>query len=82
MAEKGDPGRSPCHQNELKDGAVDGEMEARGGGVHCGLISSLGWSGAAYGDQSAEGKCRVGFLGGLMSSTLTVPRDVLQWAPG
>ena len=37
------------------------------------------WSDAAYGDQSAEGNCRLRCVIGLMLSTLPGPRHILQW---
>ena len=41
-------------------------------------MTLVGWSDAAYGDQSTEGKCRLGFVIGLMSSTLKGPFRILQ----
>ena len=38
----------------------------------------MGWPDAAYGDLSTEGKCRLGFVIGLMSSTLKGPFRILQ----
>ena len=64
---------SPSNPKGRKKGAVDGDMGARGGRVHCGTMSLVGWSGAVYGDQSAGGRCRVGHVSGLMSSTLDGP---------
>ena len=40
---------SPPHQKNRERGAVDEEIRTRGG--------RAGWSDAAYGDQSVEGKC-------------------------
>ena len=40
----------------------------------------MGWSDAAYGDLSQNGKCRLGYLIGIMSSSLTGPCHVLHWA--
>ena len=39
-----------------------------------------GWSDAAYGDQLATGRCRLGYVVGLMSSTLKGPCRILQRA--
>ena len=38
----------------------------------------VGWSDAAYWDQSTEGKCRLGYVIGLTSSTLKGPRHILR----
>ena len=43
-------------------------------------MSLVGWSDAAYGDLSQNGKCRLGYLIGLMASSLTGPCHVLQWS--
>ena len=43
-------------------------------------MSFAGWLGAVYGSQSAEGNCRIGYVIGLMSSSLSGPCHVLQWA--
>ena len=61
---------SSSHPNEWKEEAVDGEMEARG--------ESVGWSDAAHGGQVAGGKCRLGSVIGIVSTSLTGPRHVLQ----
>ena len=42
-------------------------------------MSPVGWSDAACGDLSQNGKCRLGYLIGSMSSSLTGPCHVLQW---
>ena len=47
--------------------------------VHGGTLSLVGWSDAAYGDLSQSGKCRLGYLIGVMSASLSGPRHVLQW---
>ena len=41
----------------------------------------MGWPDAAYGDQTEEGKCRSGYVIGLMSSTLKGPRHISQRTP-
>ena len=43
-------------------------------------MSLAGWSGAVYGGQSAEGNCRLGYVIGLIPSSLSGPCHVLQWA--
>ena len=55
------------------------DMRNRGDKLHCETMSSAGWSDATYGDQSMEGRCRLGYVVGLMSSSLTSPRHLLQW---
>ena len=42
-------------------------------------MTLAGWSDAAYGDQSADGKCRLGYLIGLMPSSPLAPCHILQW---
>ena len=38
-----------------------------------------GWSDAAIGTCSQDGRCRLGYIIGLMSSNLTGPAHILQW---
>ena len=38
------------------------------------------WPDAAFGTHEQDGRCRLGYLIGLMSSTLTGPVHILQWA--
>ena len=55
----------------------------RGGGKpkdelrKCG--EKVGWSDAAYGDRPTGGECRMGYVVGSMSWTLTGPCHILQW---
>ena len=42
-------------------------------------MTLVGWSDAAYGRLSEEGRCRLGYIIGLMSSSLSGPCHVLQW---
>ena len=39
-----------------------------------------GWPDAAFGTHGQDGQCRLGYLIGLMSPTLTGPVHFLQWA--
>ena len=48
-------------------------LRKRGGRVHGGSMTLVGWPDAAYGGQWAEGTCRLGYVIGLMSSTLKGP---------
>ena len=57
-----------------------GRPRSYGERLRTGTLSLAGWSDAAYGDLSRNGKCRLGFLVGIMSSSLTGPCHVLQWA--
>ena len=57
-----------------------GRHRARGGGLHGGTLTLAGWSDAAYGDLSQNGKRRLGYLIGITSSSLAVPCHVLRWA--
>ena len=56
-----------------------GRPRSNGERLHSGTLSLVGWSDAAYGDLSQNGKCRLGYLIGIMSSSLSGPRHVLQW---
>ena len=40
----------------------------------------VGWSDAAFGTHTQDGRCRLGYIIALMSSTLTGPVHILQWA--
>ena len=60
-------------------GDADGRIRSRGDTIYCGTLPLVGWSGAAYGDKSAEGKPRSGYVIGLMSSTPKGPCRILQW---
>ena len=50
---------SSCPPGAQARGDIDGRMRARGEEIQCGAVPFAGWSGAAYGDQSAQGRCRV-----------------------
>ena len=54
-------------------------MRARGEKLQCGAMFLVSWSDAVSGGQSPEGKSRLGYVIGLMSSTLKGPRHILQW---
>ena len=47
------------------------DLRKRGEKLRHGTLSLVRRTDAAYGDQSAEGKCRLGHVIGLMSSPLT-----------
>ena len=47
--------------------------------MRSGSMSLGGWSDAAYGGQSTGGECRLGYVIGLASSTLSGPRYISQW---
>ena len=48
-----------------------GRFRARGERLHKGTLTLAGWSDAAYGGLSEEGRCRLGYIIGLMSSSLS-----------
>ena len=48
------------------------DMRHRREKAHCGSMSLARWSDAAYGGQSAGGKCRLGYVIGLIPSTYFV----------
>ena len=52
-------------------------MRIRGEEVRCGSTTSAGRSDAAYGDQTKERRCRLGYVIGRVSSTLLGPRHLL-----
>ena len=56
-----------------------GRRRRKGERVRRGALSLVGRSDAAYGDLSQDGKCRLGYLIGIMSSSLSGPCHVLQW---
>ena len=58
-------------------------MAERGpeGGRYVGTTSLVVWSGDAFGDKSAEGKYRLVFVTGLMSSTLNGPCHIIRRTP-
>ena len=47
------------------------EYRARSEKVHCGPMTPAGWSGAAGGDQTREGRCRPGYVIGRLPSSAT-----------
>ena len=47
--------------------------------IHEGAMMLVGWSDAAFGTHTQDGRCRLGYIIGLMSSTLTGPVHILQW---
>ena len=57
-----------------------GRRRSNGGRVRSGALSLVGWSGAAFGDLSRNGKCRLGYLIGIASSSPPGPCQVLQRA--
>ena len=58
--------------------SVQRGLRKRGERVHRGTTAPAGWPHAAYGYQSTEGKCRLGYVVGLMSSTLKGPCHISQ----
>ena len=66
---------------ETPDGGCKGKVDLRNRvrKAHRGSTSLVGQSNAVHGDQSTEGKCRVGFTLGALSPTSSGPRRMLQW---
>ena len=56
-----------------------GDKRHRKGTIHGNGMTLVGWSDAAYGDQSSKGKCRLGYVIGLMSSNLCGPCQLIRW---
>ena len=46
--------------------------------IHEDTMLLVGWSDAAFGTLAKDGRCRLGYIIGLMSSTLTGPVHILQ----
>ena len=63
--------------SKYAEGDVGGKMRQREEEIHEGPTTLVGWSDEAYGDQSTMGKCRLGYVIGLMPSTLRGPRHIL-----
>ena len=57
---------------------ADGRMRAEGEKMHGGEMALVLWPDAAYGDLSKEGSCRIGYIVGLMPSSPSGPRNILQ----
>ena len=55
-------------------------MRQRGGSILGGTITSAGRSDAAFGDQSTMGKCCLGYVIELMSSSIGAPCHIIHWA--
>ena len=58
-------------------GDADGETRQRGEKIHSGTMTPTGWSDAAHGEQSANGKCRPGNVIGFTSSALRGPCHII-----
>ena len=57
-----------------------GDARYSKGTIHADAMTPVGWSGAAYGDQSRVGKCRLGHIVGPMSPNLSGPCHLAYWA--
>ena len=55
-------------------------MRPRKEGIDRGAMTLVGCWDAAYGGQSGLGNCRLGYVLGLISSTLSGPCHIAQWA--
>ena len=69
---------SSSYPSERAPGSKDGEMRIGGEKVNCGAITLAGWSDAAYGDQTKEGRRRLGYVIRKASSTLRGPCREIQ----
>ena len=72
---------STSHPRTLSRGDYDRRMRAQGWPFRRGPAFLVGCSDAASGDQSPDGKYRLGCVVGLMSSALNGPRHGFQWTP-
>ena len=64
-----------------RDDRLRGALQRGGEKVHGGSTTMVGRPDAAYGGQATEGKCQLGYVVGMTSSTLKGPRRIFQWAP-
>ena len=71
---------SSSYLKEPARGDANSAVGARAGQVHCGTASLVVWSDAACRNQSIEGRCRMGYVIGLISASLLGPRHILLWA--
>ena len=71
---------SPVKWGGYSGEALD-DMRKMGEKMHCGAMSVVDWWDAVSGDQSAGGKCRLGYVIGPMSSSVTGPFRTLQRSP-
>ena len=71
---------SAAHMRQHAKGDVGGQMRKRGGNIYGGTMALAGWSDAAFCEQSAIGKCRLGYVSGLMSSALRAPCRIFHRA--
>ena len=62
-------------------GAAKDDLCPRGEKLHCGTMSSVERSDAAFGDPWADGRRRLGYVIGFMASSITGPFYLLQCAP-
>ena len=69
---------STSHSDSSTRGDVAREMRTRGEKAHGGMVTLARRSAAAYGEPSAEGSCRSGYVIGLVSSTPKDPSHILQ----
>ena len=67
---------------KLDQGALaqrHGDVRHRKERINGNAIALAGWSDAAYEDQSSMGKCRLGYVIGLMSPNLRGPCHIIHW---
>ena len=56
-----------------------GDARHREETIHGNAMTLAAWSDAAYVDQSSMGKCRLGYVIGLMSPNLYGPCHIIHW---
>ena len=61
-------------------GKVQRDLKEKGERVYCGSTTFGARSDASYWDRSTEGRRQLGYVIGLMSTTLKDPSRILQWA--
>ena len=60
-------------------GYVDGRVRSRWETMRCGTVPPAGWPDAACRARPAQGKCRLGYVSGLMSPSLLGSCHFPQW---
>ena len=71
---------SSSHLGQENLARRDANMRRRQGKIHGDTMTLVGWSDAAYGGQSKDGKRRLGFTCGLLPALLVVSCHLVHWS--
>ena len=63
----------------INDLAKTEEEWRHASGMHCGSSPSAGWSDAVNWSHARDGRSRLGYVTGLLPSSLRAPCQILQW---